>query len=725
MAAVPQILIVDDEELNLDMLSRRLVRAGYRVETALTGQRALEIAARESTDLVLLDQMMPGMSGLEVLRELRRRPSTKHLPVIMVTALVDGAHVAEALDLGADDYVTKPLDFQIAQARIRAQLARRKAQNELRESEERFELALQGSGKILIDWNLVNDTIYYSPKWSQMLGYEPEEGVDLSEGRFSRAHPNDMPLLMQARKKIDEIPLSSLERMGSHLVSEQPPIEYRIRHRDGGYRWIKLKGMSVHDDNGKPYRIVGGATEITEEKTVDQLTGLPNAQAFSDQVEEAILNRQRGCQTSFAVMLFDVDRFKQIEESIGKAESNEFLRQVASNVQTALMEYAADAGQGERLQVKLSRISKDEFGVIIDPINGRDEVKNLSEHLLHAMRSGILLEKREMICSIKLGIAIYQPDYDDATTLIRDARTAVYAAKAQGTSPWKLFDPSMRTLHDNRLQMDIDLRLALEREEFEVFYQSRVVLSTGRICGFEALIRWNHPTRGMVPPIEFIPMAEANGLIHEIGLWVLRRACGQMQLWREKYALPVDFEISMNISASQCREPHLVREVAEILNQTRLPAVNLNLELTESILLDNLKEAKTVLTALKTLGVGLKMDDFGTGYSSLKYLCELPFDCLKIDRSFTSDLDKNNHNSDELVRTILQMARNLSMETVAEGVETAQHLIRLKEMGCEFGQGYFFSRPVSAVDAEVMLKTNLQDYDNQGRQLNVDSETNQ
>jgi diguanylate cyclase (GGDEF)-like protein len=489
MAAVPQILIVDDEELNLDMLSRRLVRAGYGVETASNGKQALEIAAREAIDLVLLDQMMPGLSGLEVLRELRSRPATRQLPVIMVTALADGAHVAEALDLGADDYVTKPLDFQIAQARIRAQLARRQAQKKLCESGERFELALRGSGKILLDWDLMKDTIYYSPKWFQMLGYEPGDEVNLSEKRFSRAHPSDLPSLMQARKKIDETPLSSLEWMGSHLVCVQPSVEYRIRHRDGRYRWVVLKGMSVHDNDGTPIRIVGGATEITKEKTVDQLTGLPNVQAFSDEIEAAILKRQQDCTTLFAVMLFDLDRFKLIAESLGEAGSNEFLKQVAGKVQTALMEYAANAGQDQNLLVKLARISEDEFGVIIDPLNSRDKADNLPEYLLHAMHSGFMVGEREMICSIKLGTAIYQPEYDDASSLIRDARTAVYAAKTQGTASWKIFDSSMRAYREDRLQMDIDLRLALEREEFEVFYQSRVALFTGRICGFEALIR--------------------------------------------------------------------------------------------------------------------------------------------------------------------------------------------------------------------------------------------
>jgi EAL domain-containing protein (putative c-di-GMP-specific phosphodiesterase class I)/GGDEF domain-containing protein len=417
-----------------------------------------------------------------------------------------------------------------------------------------------------------------------------------------------------------------------------------------------------------------------------------------------------------------VDRFKLVEESLGEKSSEEFLRQVGYRAQSALIKWAAKVDMGHDLRLKLARIGKDEFGVIIDPANSQVNAEDVAECLLHAMRTGFLVSRREMICSIRLGLAIYQPCYADATAMIRDARTAVYAAKTQGAASWKIFDPSMRMLHEDRLQMDIDLRLALQRGEFEVYYQSRVVLHTGRICGFEALIRWNHPTRGMVPPVEFIPIAEENGLIHEIGLWVLRRACEQMQLWRETYNLPPDFEISVNLSANQCREPHLVREVAEILHQTGLPAANLNLELTESILLENIREAKTVLGALKELGVGLKMDDFGTGYSSLKYLCELPFDCLKIDRSFTSDLDKNNQDSDEMIRTILQMARNLSMETVAEGVENLQHLTRLKEMGCEFGQGYFFSRPIRAADAEAMLKANLQSCGEQDNQRIKDLE---
>lgn len=715
---VSKILIVDDETLNVDMLSRRLVRAGYGVETALNGKQALEIAAREAIDLVLLDQMMPGMSGLEVLRELRSRPVTSQLPVIMVTALVDGNNVAEALDMGANDYVTKPLDFQIAQARIRAQLARRQVYSDLHKKEQRLELALQGSGKMVLDWDRVKDTIYYSPEWYRMLGYESDEGANLHEDRLSRVHPNDLPMLMGALKALEKAPLDSLERKGDSLIRENNPVEFRIRHRDGTYRWISLQGISIHTDDGKLVRVVGGATEITEKKTRDPLTGLPNELALSSEIENAIQKRQQGLSPAFAVVLFDVDRFKLIEESLGVAGSEECLKHVASKAQTALIKCAAPKGLNGAINSKLARLNKDEFGFIIDPCNDYDEATNAAESLLHAMHSGFLLAEREMICAIKLGIAIYQPDYNDASSLIRDARTAVYAAKTQGIPSWKIFNSSMRVRHEDRLQMEIDLRLALEREEFEVFYQSRVSLSTGRICGFEALIRWNHPTRGLIPPAEFIPVAEVNGLIHEIGLWVLRCACRQLQVWRDKYALPPDFEISVNLSANQCREPHLVREVADILLQTGLPPANLNLELTESILLENLKEAKSVLTALKELGVGLKMDDFGTGFSSLKYLCELPFDCLKIDRSFTSELDKNNLDSDEMIRTILQMARNLSMETVAEGIETARHLIRLKEMGCEFGQGYFFSRPIRAADAEVMLQANLQEYDN-----SVDSST--
>jgi diguanylate cyclase (GGDEF)-like protein len=713
MKASSRILIVDDEEQNLDLLSRRLSRAGYEVETANNGRRALEIVARGAVDLVLLDQMMPEMSGLEVLHQLRASPVTEHLPVIMVTALTDSARVAEALDLGANDYVTKPLDFQVALARIRAQVARRQADSELRENEERYELAMQGAGKILVDWDLVADTVYHSPDWFRLIGYEPEDASRWHEKRYARIHPADLPRLLEALESDSEARSTASIQSGLMEVPESTQVEYRLRHRDGHYLWVALQSIVLRDKEGRAIRRIGSLQDITAIKTVDALTGLGNGLAFADRVDAAIQKRQQdlpvesGAGAPFAVLLYEIDHFRMIEDYLGHAQCDAFLRMVAQRAQLALVEYASAAGVTNASYLKLARLGKEQFGLVIDPVFHAAEAEAIAERLAHAMRPAFSVAEREMICSIRLGIALYQPEYREAEAMIRDAGSAVYVAKTQGASPWRLFDPSQRRLRENRMQLEIDLRLALQRREFETYYQSRVELDTGRICGFEALIRWNHPARGVVSPAEFIPMAEEAGLIHEIGLWIMRQACAQLVQWREKYALPDDFEISVNLSASQCREPRLVEEVAAILQETGLPARNLNLELTESLLFEDLKEAKKVLESLKNLGVGLKIDDFGTGYSSLKYLCELPFDCLKIDRSFTYDLDKNNPDTDEMVRTILQMARNLQMEVIAEGVENREHVVRLKEMGCEFGQGYFFSRPVSAAQAEAKLQENL------------------
>lgn len=696
-----RILIVEDEEMNIDMLSRRLSKAGYEVATAMNGADALHLIGQQSVDMVLLDQMMPGMSGLEVLDRLRANPQTHDLPVIMVTALADGASVAEAFERGADDYVTKPLDFKIALARIRALLNRHHSRRQQQKREERYELAMQSGGNIIIDCDLLNDSVYYSPEWYQMLGYAPDGKKHTREECMMRVHPADVEDLMeamqncQARAKQDH----SAQRAQCSFSSE-----FRLRHQDGSYRWVTLNGTTVVNKEGAPTRQIAFMNDVTVKKTHDAATGLPNLFQMEQQFEES-----HASGSSFQLLLFEIERFKLIEESMGPSGREAFIHQVCLRTQTALNDYRKITGD-QQLQLQLCRVSSDEFAIWITPEIGADDISDLVAYLIHSMRNDFTVASRDMVCSILLGSVEEQKEYATLQAMIHDARTAIYAARLQGNTAWKRFEPSMRTLHEDRLQMEFDLRLAQQRNEFEVYYQSRVDLDTGRIRGFEALIRWNHPVRGLVPPTQFIPIAEETGMVHEIGLWVLRTACTQLQQWRTRYVLPEDFEVSVNFSASQCRQPGVVDEVREILQQTGLPPENLNLELTESILLDDLNEARNVLQSLKNLGIGLKMDDFGTGYSSLKYLCELPFDCLKIDRSFVSDLDRNNTDSEAMIETILQLARNLRMETVAEGVETKAHVDILRNMGCEFGQGYFFSRPLRASDADALLQTNLRTF---------------
>jgi diguanylate cyclase (GGDEF)-like protein len=497
---------------------------------------------------------------------------------------------------------------------------------------------------------------------------------------------------------------------GRRLVdgsSEDPADEsasqFRLLHESGHYRWYSLRGVTLRNAAGVPIRRVGSITDVTARLTIDTLTGLANKRVLEEEIEAAILRRPGISSSRFCVFLFDIDHFKHLKPSLTRGGCQFLLIRFAERVQKVLSEFATSELSNPASPPVFARLAEDEFAILVDPLSEIAQAELLAEQLTHAMRPSFSIEEREIFCSISLGVVIAGQDHKSAEDVLRDANTATSAAELRGAGRWVLFEESMRKLRDQRLQLDIDLRTAVKREEFEVFYQSRVHLDTGVICGFEALVRWNHPIRGQVSPLEFIPIAEESGIIHDIGLWVLERACEQTQLWRQQYDLAEDFEVSVNLSPQQCKEPNLVSSVTEILQRTGLPASSLNLELTESLLMEDIDQAKAVLQALKRLGIGLKIDDFGTGYSCLKYLCQFPFDSLKIDRSFTKELDQDSVEIEEIVRTIVQMAGNLKMEVVAEGVENAAHVSRLRELGCKYGQGFLFSRPVNAATAERML----------------------
>jgi diguanylate cyclase (GGDEF)-like protein len=707
MESASRVLIVDDEDSNVDMLSRRLSRCGYRVISASDGEQALRMLEECSVDLVLLDQMMPGMAGTEVLRKIRTTRSAQQLPVIMVTAVSDSSAIALALDLGANDYVTKPLDFQIALARIRTQLAMGRQEDKLRKNEERHVLAARGSGEGLWDWDLASNSIFCTAELHSLVGLPAREQAYSPRSCLARVHPKD-------RRAVALALTSSPNHMGQSEASQQAegpgddPLDesasqFRFRHASGRYRWFSLRGVTLRSAAGVPIRRVGSITDVTARLTIDTLTGLANKRVLEEEIEMAILEQNQNPSSRFCVLLFDIDHFKHLRPSLTQGASQFLLIRFAERVQKVLSEFAGSDPSHSGNPPIFARLAEDEFAILLHRLSDVSRAESLAENLSRAMRPSFSIEEREVSCSISLGLVIGDRSHTSAEDVLRDANTATSAAELGGAGRWVLFEESMRKLRDQRLQLDIDLRTAVKKQEFEVFYQSRVHLDTGTICGFEALVRWNHPTRGQVSPLEFIPIAEESGIIHDIGLWVLEKACEQTQLWRQQFDLADDFEVSVNLSPQQCKEPNLVRSVTEILQRTGLPPSSLNLELTESLLMEDIDQAKGVLQALKRLGIGLKIDDFGTGYSCLKYLCQFPFDSLKIDRSFTKELDQDSVEIEEIVRTIVQMAGNLKMEVVAEGVENAAHVSRLRELGCKYGQGFLFSRPVNAATAERML----------------------
>ena len=687
-----RLLIVDDNEMNRDMLARRLARKGYVIGLAENAKGLLERVRQDSVDLVLLDIEMPEVSGLDVLKTLREHYSPAELPIIMVTAKAQSDDIVTALDLGANDYLTKPIDFPVAVARIGTQLSHKQAQEALKESEERYALAARGSNDGLWDWSLAANVVHFSPRWKSMLGYQEGQIGNRPEEWFDRIHDAD-------RERVKEEIAAHQKGLTPHFESE-----HRVLHKDGSFRWMLSRGVAVHDASGNTLRMAGSQTDITEGKVSDPLTGLPNRLLFIDRVGRLIKHTKRHKDQLFAVLFLDLDGFKMINDSMGHQVGDQLLLGVASRLEKCLRATDTVARLGETFTV--ARLGGDEFTVLLDDIKDPGDAKRAADRMMKALVPPFIFGGKEVFTSVSIGIALSNSAYEQPEDILRDADTAMYRAKSQGKARYEVFDADMRASVMARLQLETDLRHALERGEFRNFYQPIVALVSGEIAGFEALLRWLHPTRGLLAPIEFIPVAEETGLIRELGWWNLREACRQISEWRAGVVAHAHLTMSVNLSAKQFLQPNLVEDIRKLLGELALPPEALKLEITESTVMADPSAAVEMLQQIKSLGIHLAIDDFGTGYSSLSYLHRFPLDTLKIDRSFISGMGDDGEGM-EIARTILPMANNLRLDVVAEGVETIQQVALLKRLQCKYGQGYYFSRPLSAEATTSLLAEDL------------------
>jgi diguanylate cyclase (GGDEF)-like protein/PAS domain S-box-containing protein len=683
-----RLLIVDDNEMNRDMLARRLARKGYVIGLAESAKQLLSRVKEDGIDLVLLDIEMPEVTGLDALQALRQFYSPIELPIIMVTAKNQSDDIVKALDMGANDYLTKPIDFPVALARISTQLSHKEAQEALRESEERYALAARGANDGLWDWNLVTNAVYFSPRWKAMLGFNENEIEDRLEHWLGRIHDAD-------RERVKGEIAAHQQGLTPHFESE-----HRLLHKDGGFRWMLSRGLAVHDATGKASRMAGSQTDITERKVSDPLTGLPNRLLFIDRLGRLIKHSKRRKDHLFAVLFLDLDGFKMINDSLGHLVGDQLLVGVAARLEKCLRASDTVARLGETFTV--ARLGGDEFTILLDDIKEPADVNRTAERLMKALAPPFLLAGKEVFTSISIGIALSNTAYEEPEDMLRDADTAMYRAKSLGKARYEVFDADMRASVMARLQLETDLRHALERNEFLNFYQPIVALDSGRIVGFEALMRWQHPTRGMIGPEEFIFVAEETGLIRELGWWSLREACRQMSNWRARSPACIDLAVSVNLSAKQLLQPHLVDEMKKLLRETTLPAEALKLEITESAVMADPAAAAEMLQQMKSLGIRLAIDDFGTGYSSLSYLHRFPLDTLKIDRSFISGAGEGGDGM-EIARTIMPMAKNLRLDVVAEGVETIEQVVLLKRLQCKYAQGFYFSKPLAPEEVTPLL----------------------
>ena len=567
--------------------------------------------------------------------------------------------------------------------------ASKRADLALRESEERYALAARGANDGLWDWDLRTNQIYYSPRWKAMLGFaEHKLGTDPAEW-FERVHPDD-------RERLEIHLQAHFRRLITHFQHE-----YRIRASDQSYRWMLCRGLAVWDEHGTTTRIVGSQTDITDRKRAEQrllhdafhdgLTGLPNRMLFLDRLKHAILRNRRSKGHAFAVMFLDLDRFKVINDSLGHSAGDTLLKEIARR-----LEHCMRPGD------TAARLGGDEFAILLEDISSSEAALAISERIQQAIKTPLCLNDREMFITASIGITFYQPGYESAADLIRDADTAMYHAKMRGKACAVVFDPAMHAAAMEQLQVETALRWAVEREELQLHYQPIVALDTQRIEGFEALLRWQHPQRGLLFPRDFIAIAEETGLIVPIGWWVLREACRQLKRWQDEVPGADTLWMTVNLSARQLMQPDVVQIVLGILDEYQLVAQALKLEITETALVNSSQQVREALNELRAAGVKICIDDFGTGYSSLSYLQRLPVDVLKIDRSFIQTIDDTGDQG-AIVGNIIALASVLGLEAVAEGTETASQVQRLRDLHCPYGQGWLFSKPLQATDAIGLL----------------------
>jgi diguanylate cyclase (GGDEF)-like protein/PAS domain S-box-containing protein len=562
------------------------------------------------------------------------------------------------------------------------------------ESEQQFQLALEASLDGFWDFDVAGNIAHYSSQWQAIAGFEPCAYAGEITHWLERVHPEDRP---RFETELKALCASKSKRMRN---------EHRLRDRHGFWRWVVVHGLAGHCrlKNGGSQdmapvvtRIAGSMTDQTERRMADPLTGLPNRMYFIEHLERRLERAQAMEAWDFAVLSLAIERFKMVNESLGYAGGDALLMETASRLTDAMTRWKSPA------ESVIARLNGAEFLVCLEGVNDEQQAIEIAKDINVELRQPFQWRRERVAPSAAMGIAQADPGYAHPEELMRDADTALTEAKTLGRGRLVCYSSGMRERALARLQMEADLEEAIRTGQLVLHYQPEIDLATRAIVGFEALVRWRHPKRGLISPGEFIPLAEETGLILPLGDWGLTEACRQVAAWKalssgQTHAL----RVSVNLSARQFGRPGLAGHVAEVLAKTAVSADDLRLEVTESSLMSNADAALETMQDLETLGVGLHMDDFGTGYSSLNHLHRYPFDTLKIDRSFIRGIAEEK-DSAEIVGTILDLARSLEMEVVAEGIETVEQVERLKSLGCRLGQGYYFAKPMDPEMVSAML----------------------
>jgi len=674
----PTILVVDDDLLVRTMLQDALTAAGFEAVQAADGAAALRAFVEVNPDLVLLDLIMPGKDGYETCRELRSLPGGEFTPILMITG-VDGADsIHHAFEAGATDFVAKPVNAELLVHRVRYMLRASRNVKRLAEDQARLEMlkVAVDSLPVGITFCDVNGVIVYSnPAEAKMHGYQVEELIGQEARRFSTS------------SRSRRVEPDKLKEIG---VWRRESINVR---KDGVEFPALLTSISVRDNEQNYLGIITTCEDVSDRKMAeekirqlayyDTLTGLPNRGMFQERLHQSLSQAQRDNEKVNLIFL-DLDHFKDINDTLGHEVGDKLLHLVANRLSACIRE--SDL---------LARLGGDEFVVVCQVLESQESVAAVLQRIQGIFTDPFDIDGHQIYTSASIGIAVFPDDSQDASTLFRCADTAMYQAKNDGRANFRFFSAELNQKIVQRVALENSLRKGLEKNEFFLHYQPLWDLKTSKMVGAEVLLRWQSSDYGLMQPSAFISLLEDSGLINNVGEWVLRSACMQVREWAQTGHQ--DLKVAVNISGKQMKHPKFLEMLTGIIDETGVNPRNLELEFTESVIMDNVESTVDIFGKLKEMGIQLSIDDFGTGYSSLNYLKHFPVDRIKIDKSFVADVNRKESDA-AIIEAIVSMAQSLSLRVVAEGVENSDQLHSLSKLGCDEVQGYYLAMPMHADD---------------------------
>jgi PAS domain S-box-containing protein len=703
------VLVVDDDMRSRIILREALEQAGFDVEEAENGEAAVQIIERQMPDLILLDVVMPIMDGFETCLAVRHMAGGENLPIVLMTGLDDTDSINRAFEIGATSFVTKPINYLLLTYRLKYLLRAEATARQLRDSENRLAKAQCLARLGHWEWDPQAQQIQVSSTLGEILG-KPDD---------TRA--------MRFREFLDVVDPRDRMRLRNTIIRALKNRRgYRADHRivrvDGSERVVYQEAELVLGENGKILKILGIAQDITDQRRseekirylayFDAVTGLPN-RVLLKQIFNHTMSVAKRHNRSFAFLFVDLDHFKNINDTLGHDTGDELLRQVATKLRTCLRssDRATRSEQEEEALPSgvfggdtVTRLGGDEFLILLTEIRVPENAALVAKRILEKLAEPIVVSDKKVTIGASIGISVYPLDGSDFETLLKKADTAMYHAKETGRNCAKYFVSRLNQQTVMRFNLDAEIRRALENDEFVLHYQPKMDIVGNRVAGVEALIRWQHPEKGLIPPGEFIPIAEELGLIVQVGDWVLARAIAQAADW-QKRGFP-DLKVSINISPVQFARSPLLETITQLVCATKVDPRKLDIEITENVLLEDSESTMEILRKIGEMGIAISIDDFGTGYSSLAYLNVLPVSHLKIDRRFIGGLDVHPGNA-TIVRALIGLARNFDLVSIAEGVETTEQLDFLRANGCAQVQGFLYSRPMLPADLERWITKKL------------------